>query len=114
MNVAPRHPSLPQRRQEIGTAGAGFIDAIAELVHLAAARAANGIVPPYGVLDDRHQDLRNVRIELEPLGDVDRTVQLDRVGVVVADFSIKEVEGEEVDRLLPADVNDPEVSALRD
>jgi hypothetical protein len=92
--------------QKVIAAGASARDAVAQLVDLATARAADRIVTADGVFDHRHEYVRDIRVKLESLGDIDGAIQLDRIGIVVAVFGVGEIEGEEVDRLLAANVDD--------
>ena len=67
-----------------------------------------------GVLRDRHQHFGDIGIELEAGRDVDGLVQLDRIGGVVADLRIGQIEAQEVDRLLAAEVDDPHAVPFRE
>src|SRR5258708_40317893 len=65
-----------------------------------------------GVLYDRHENFRDIRIELETFRHIDRPVQLDRVGIVVADFRIGQIERKEIDGLLSTDINYSQMPAF--
>ena len=109
MNVSRRHATGRQSRQKIVTTGACIFDAVAKLVDVTAACTTNGIVPPDRVFHDGHEDFGYIRIKPKPRRYVYRTVQFDRISIVVSNLSISQVKNQKVDRLLPTDINYPQV-----
>src|SRR6266498_3522813 len=61
-----------QRAQEVLPAAGGVLGAVAKLVALGAAAAADGVVAAAGVLDDGEQTPPHVRVDPVPLGEEDR------------------------------------------
>src|SRR6266545_2418399 len=95
-----------QRAQEVLAAVGGVLDAVAKLVALGAAAAANGVVATAGVFNDGEETPAHIRVDAVPLGEEDRPRVLHGVGSVVALRGILGIVAEEVDRLLAFEVDD--------
>src|SRR5262249_49013839 len=101
-------PEAGQRAEEVGPTARRVLHAVAELVALGAAAAADRVVTATGVLHDREQPAAQVRIDAVPPGEKDGLGVLHRVRRVVALVGIRGVVAEEAHGLAALEVDDPE------
>src|SRR5262249_54046947 len=97
---------------KILTAAGRALDAVADLVALGAAAAADGVVAPARVLDNGEEAAPHVRVDPMPRGEKDRPGVLHGVRGIVALRGIGRVIAEKVDGLAALEIDDAQHLAL--
>src|SRR5262249_41216866 len=105
-DVLLAQPEGRQGAQKVRPAARRVLDAVAKLVALGAAAAADRVVAAAGVLDDREQAAAQVRVDAVAAREKGRLCVFHGVGGVVTLFGIPRVVAEEIHGLPALEVDD--------